>query len=88
MSDTPEVKDTLTDAEVQEKSSERRLIDTEREIYLEKGGTIKKFITPFHPDNFYHCDVFVPNEGSLQSHSDLKDTMVRVPRPVKKFGKK
>jgi hypothetical protein len=88
MSDTTETKDTLSDAETQEKGTERRLIDREREIYLEKGGTIKKFIPPFQEDNYYLCDVFVPGEGSLQSHSDLKDTMERVPRPPKRFGSK
>lgn len=88
MSDITDTKELLSDAETQEKASERRLINEKREEYLEKGGTIKKFIAPFHPDNYYHCDVFVAGEGSLQSHEGLKDTKVRQPRPPKRFGSK
>ncbi len=89
MSDTEKpVPTVLSDEELEEKSYERRLIDASREPYFEAGGTIKKYIQPFHEDNFYLCDGFLPNHGGIQSHPEVKDTMVRKPRPPKKFGSK
>ncbi len=78
----------LTDAEIQEKATERRLIDEQREVYHDKNGMTKKYIAPFTADNYYYCDIFIPGEGSIPSEEGLKDTMVRKPRPEKKFGKK
>lgn len=87
--ETPVVTDGFEAAEmVAEKASHRREIDRKREEYFEKGGTVKKFIPPFMPENYYHCDIFIPGEGSVQSEPGVKDTMARVPRPPKKFGKK
>lgn len=71
-----------------EKPVERKLIDRERQIYLDKGGTIKKYIPPFVEDNYYECDIFIPGDCSIQSEPGIKDTMERKPRPEKKFGKR
>lgn len=68
------------------KPSLRKLINKEREVYLDKGGMIKKFYPPYEPGNFYLCDVFIPDEGSIASEANLVDTMERIPRPTK--GKK
>jgi len=87
MSETTEITTGFDEAQF-EKPAERKLIDKEREKYLSKGGTIKRLMPPFLPNNFLECDVFVPNEGSHQSAPGVKDTMSRTPRPEKKFGKK
>jgi hypothetical protein len=75
-----------------EKPAHRREIDAKRQEYLAKGGTIKRFIPPFMPSNFYHCDAFEPGVGAYQTPDGLakgiKDTMERKPRPPKTFGKK
>lgn len=69
------------------KPAERKEIDREREVYLASGGTIKRFIPPFMPENFIHCDTFTPGVGSTQSQIGVKDTKARVPRPEKKWKK-
>jgi hypothetical protein len=71
-----------------DKPVERQLIDAERAKYLAKGGTIKKIVPPYSKDSFYECDIYIPGEGSFQSSPGVKDTLVRKPRPEKKFGKK
>lgn len=86
MSDTPET--TGFDESQFEKPTQRRLIDVEREKYLAAGGTIKKYIPPYQEGHFYHCDVHQPHYGGLQSTPGVTDTLVRKPRPPKKFGKK
>ena len=73
---------------IAEKQAHCREIDEKREVYLNEGGTIKRFIPPFMPENFVHCDVHIPGEGAVQSEAGVKDTKVRKPRPPKKFGKK
>lgn len=70
------------------KPTERKAIDDARKVYLAEGGTIKRFIPPFMPENFIHCDTFVAGEGSTQSQIGIKDTKVRIPRPEKKWQKK
>lgn len=71
-----------------DKPIERQLIDQKRAEYLAKGGTIKKIVPPFTAESFYHCDIFIEGAGSFQSSPEVKDTLVRKPRPEKKFGKK
>jgi hypothetical protein len=88
MSDNSEIKTEGFNEDQFIKPSERKLIDEQRPIYLAKGGTIKRFIPPFKEDYFIHCDVFTPNVGSSQSKEGVTDTMKRIPRPEKKFGKK
>lgn len=78
----------LTDEEIMGKTHDRAEIDREREIYHDKGGTTKKYFPPYDIEKYCHCDVFIPGEGSIQSEPDIKDTMVRKPRPEKKFGKR
>lgn len=78
----------LTDEEIVGKKHNRQEIEDGYEPYFDSGGTIKKFIPPFHPDNYYLCDGFMPNHGGVQSHPEVKDTKVRKPRPPKRFGSK
>lgn len=71
------------------KKAESAFIDIEREKYFERGGTIKVIVPPYNSDDpkYYHADGFVPGEGAVQLSPDAKDTMVRKPRPPKKYGK-
>lgn len=77
----------LTDDEIVGKVHDRAEINREREVYHDKGGMTKKYLST-DPENFYNCDVFIPGEGSIQSESGIKDTMVRKPRPEKKYNRR
>lgn len=71
-----------------EKPLLRKEIDEKRQVYLDEGGKIHKFIPPYAANYFVECDKFIPNVGSFASDVGLKDTKIRKPRPEKKFGKK
>lgn len=73
---------------IAQKATHRAEIDAAREVYLDAGGTIKKFIPPFDEKYFIHCDMHEPGEGAYQSHAGVQETFVRKPRPPKKFGSK
>lgn len=79
--------DNISEEERQTKSRERLLIEREREVYHDKGGTTKKIIQT-SPLIILECDVFIPDHGSISSDPDLKDTFQRIPRPPKKFKSK
>ena len=89
MSDTEKpVPTELSDEEIIGKKHARQEIEDGYEAYFEAGGVITKYVAPFHKDHYYLCDGFLPNHGGIQSHAEVKDTMVRKPRPPKRFGSK